>query len=240
MVGAVTVLLIISALEGSEGQNVSCSSEGVECDHHHESDLLTVVSHVYTLTECRQLCLDNADCQYISYFDDNAVPVSHLCYLFRACYSVNNCSSCTTESMECFESCSSNIVGDLDENILELIPGIQSEQECKERCSGNSECSFFTYFFEDDPVLYNQCFLLTEFLDPRQPCETCISGPRDCSNSCYLKYKGEYFQSLMLTNTTEQHYVTVAGVGSCKLNFLAVGGGGNYVGGTIGGGGSGL
>ena len=131
------IVAIISILSSKcfaefDGSPVTCSSEGVECDHHVESNLIESVMHVPNLMQCRQLCLDHDKCQYISYFDDNAVPISHFCQLFKTCETVAQCSNCMTESMECFESCGSNIVGDLDENVIMSIPNIDAELDCKE------------------------------------------------------------------------------------------------------------
>ena len=39
----------------------SCSSEGVQCDHHGGSNLLDTVLHVPGVEECRQLCLQDED-----------------------------------------------------------------------------------------------------------------------------------------------------------------------------------
>ena len=242
MVGAVTVFLLISASAGQNvrvrGSPVSCSSQGVECDYN-STNLINTVTHVSTLRECRQMCLDIESCRFISYYDDNAVPVSHYCLLFTSCETVTHCSDCTSENMQCFESCGSNIVGDLDENILDSYPLIEDELACLEICHRDSECAFYTYFFATDPLYHQNCFLLTEFLHPSQPCDTCVTGPVECSNSCVLEINGEFYSSLMLTNTSETLYVTVNGLGACKLNFLAVGGGGSYVGNTYAGAGSG-
>ena len=165
---------------------VTCSSVSVECDFcggYNQTNLIDQVTHVYTLKECRQLCLDTADCQFLSYYDDNAVPVSHLCQLFKSCESVTKCSDCISENMQCFETCGSNIVGDLDENILDLTPNVESELACKELCAQNPQCSFYTYFFGNDHLYHKDCFLLTEFARPTLPCDDCVTGsPEDCNN----------------------------------------------------------
>ena len=67
---------------------VTCSTAGVECDYN-STNLLDTVAHVYTLKECRQLCLDDVVCQFITYYDDSAVPFSHFCFLYKSCGSVS-------------------------------------------------------------------------------------------------------------------------------------------------------
>ena len=245
---------------------VTCSSEGVECDRT-EDNLLDAVMHVMTLTECRQMCLDEDKCNYITYFDDSA-SISHLCQMFTTCDTINDCSGCVSENMDCFISpCSSNVFGDLDENVYDLLTNIESHSDCKQSCLNVSACTFYTFFFPNDTLYENYCLLQTEFVGPAQPCSSCVSGPADCDNTtitttttpatttatpCSLSMNGEEYQSLMLTNVSETHgndtlYITYeisvgGGSGSCNVTFLLVGGGGRQSCGDrcfFGGGGSG-
>ena len=123
-----------------------CSSEGVECEVS-EDNLIDAVMHVMTLQECRKMCLDQDTCQFISYYDDTAAPVSHLCQMFTACDTVINCSRCMTENMACYTYCGSSVVGDLDENVQDLLTNIESEHDCKKSCLDSAECFYYTYFF---------------------------------------------------------------------------------------------
>ena len=127
---------------------VNCSSEGVQCERV-GNNLIDVVPHV-TLEECRPICLDEEHCEFISYFDDSATPGSHLCQMFETCKTTIDCSNCVSENMDCYTLCSSNVIGDLDENILELLTNIESEFACRQSCLNVSECSFYTYFYPDD------------------------------------------------------------------------------------------
>ena len=91
---SLTTFLVISATAASEGlvqdSPVTCSSEGVECDFN-EDNLIDAVMHVKSLEECRQMCLDQESCEFISYFDDSAGPISHFCSLFKSCDTVSKC-----------------------------------------------------------------------------------------------------------------------------------------------------
>ena len=46
----------------------ACSTEGIECEYH-ENNLIDSVTQVYSDEECRQICEDELDCDYITYFN---------------------------------------------------------------------------------------------------------------------------------------------------------------------------
>ena len=120
---------------------VTCSSEGVVCDFS-EDNLLDQVPGVATLDQCRELCLDVDTCQYISYFDQHATPVSNFCKLFSTCETINNCTNCYTEDIDC-RTCGTNAIGGLVDNVQDVIPHIKSEIECKKLCLMSSTCTFY-------------------------------------------------------------------------------------------------
>ena len=41
---------------------------------------------------------------------------------------------CVSQDLECFSTCSSRVVGHMDENVMDAVLNIGSEYECKERC----------------------------------------------------------------------------------------------------------
>ena len=237
------VFLLLSASGAIDGHSdlvgdspVNCSTEGVKCENIGDN-LIDAVLHVPTLEECRQLCLDDVNCSLISYFDESASPVSHLCQMFTSCEDIVYCSSCRSENMACYRSCGSSVVGDLDENIQDLLTDIESELSCRQSCLQVPECSFYTYFYPNDTNFGKYCFLQTEFVGPAQLCPACISAPMDCSTvKCGLALDGEESTSLLLNKTDQTHDVTITGWGLCHLSFLLVGGGGR---GGSGGAGSG-
>ena len=127
-VSVILSLLIFAAPVFSDGQfvqvrdsPVTCSTEGVECQFS-EDNLIDAVMHVMSLVECRQMCLDQESCNFISYFDATAAPIAHFCQLFSSCDTTTSCSSCVSENMACYRSCSENIVGVLDDNVLDVVP----------------------------------------------------------------------------------------------------------------------
>ena len=103
---------------------VTCSTEGVECVNIGDN-LIDAVLHVPTLEECRQMCLDDVNCSFISYFGDSATPVSHFCQMFSTCEDTVKCEECFSENMACYRSCGYNVVGALDENNLDVLANIE-------------------------------------------------------------------------------------------------------------------
>ena len=232
--------LLLMSMSAAGDSPVICSSEGVVCEFC-EDNLIDSVMHVKTVEDCTQMCLNDQSCEFITYFDDSATPISHFCQLFKSCETVNNCSSCISENMACNRTCSKNLVGDLDENVLDVIPNIKSEIDCKQSCLAHPNCTFYTYFFPNDTIHHQYCFLQTELVGPQQPCETCITGPADCSNTggCSLSMNGEKHKALMLTSvgqTSEIEVINDWGNVTCSVALLVVGGGGKalYSGGGSG------
>ena len=241
-----SLLLLIS---GGNGQKlprspVDCNTPGVECKYD-EDTLINTIMQVPSVEECHQLCKDMEDCNFITYYDEAAFPVSKMCQLFRTCVSVDECSSCVSQNMDCLE-CGENIVGSLSDNVIEVIANTASEVKCKDMCLSIDNCSWFTYFFPNASHLHDYCFLLTEMLPPTEACQSCVSGPTTCdssttakpstettaqstappSNACLMQMNGEFHQHLMLTNITEAFSISVTGSESmCTLRVLAVGGG---------------
>ena len=146
-ISLLSLLVRSSSSSSVPASPVTCSSDGVQCGYN-ETSLLEAVMQVEAVAECRQLCLARADCGYISYYGEAAVLVSHFCLLLSSCATVTPCAGCVSERRSCFETCSSAIVGDLDQSLASL-PSVQSEVECKEACLETLGCSVYTYFTQD-------------------------------------------------------------------------------------------
>ena len=249
--GVFPLLLFISGgncckISGTTQSPIGCSEAGKECAYD-STNLIDVINQVQTVEECRQICLDNVECEFTTYFDSDADPLARTCFLFKTCDSVKDCDPehCLSETMECYNRiCGSDIVGHLDENLIDSVPNVKTELECKDHCINAGNCSWYTYYPDQDSLYHQLCFLQSELLEPISSCEgQCVSGsgPSDCStNNCVLEMNGETSESVMLTDTSGTHSITVIGkkmgYGSCALRILAVGGGGE---GQCAGGGSG-
>ena len=143
--GMLPLLLLISGTNGLQVPHasapVTCSSESVECDYN-STNLIDIVIQVPSLAECRQLCKDEEQCEFITYYEDTASPVAHLCMLFRSCDTTNNCSSCVSENIGCYDMCGTNVLGHMDENLLDVVPDILTEVDCKQECVAAANCSW--------------------------------------------------------------------------------------------------
>ena len=232
-----SLLVIGSSEQAIGGSPFVCSSENNECQH--RDGPLDVLVNVQTIEECRQLCLDRY-CYFTTYYHSDGFPANNLCMLFEGCDSLISCSNCTSHDMNCFTMGSiAQMAGTIGENALEAIEDVHSAAACKEKCSSNSKCLWFTYFFENDILFPNICFLQTEIVAPLRMCDHCLSGP--LYEDCFIMSmsNGEKNQSLMLTDTSQDHKFVAFGSESCQLRALVVGAGGGSNGWTTGGSGSG-
>merc|ERR1712013_135877 len=157
-------------------------------------------SGIETISECRQLCYDDDDCEFITYYGANGFPLGNFCEIFKKCEKTLSCSDCTSETKGCYKLCSKNIIGAINENFLEMIPDIESEDGCRELCRNEPGCEYYTFYLEDDPY-YGTCFLLSSLQPPIQDCPTCVTGPRNCDGpaDCSFLYDGVSQTHLMFT-----------------------------------------
>ena len=72
-----------------------------------------MIIQVPTVEECRQLCLDRDQCEYITYYDEGAEPLARACLLFSSCEGVKECDPlhCTSQHMDCYRTCSCRLSG---------------------------------------------------------------------------------------------------------------------------------
>ena len=154
-----SILILSSASEGiEEGGRVSpvtCSTNNTACDDTEDSHIEMIVG-IKSIQECRQLCYDSNECEYLTYYGNE------VCFLFRQYTETHSCTECV-----CYRYCGSNFVGKMDENVLEEIPAVESESDCRVHCRQKSNCRYFTLFQEDDPNSQ------TCVLEPLQQCDHC-------------------------------------------------------------------
>ena len=66
--------LLLPLVDAKANSPVTCTSPGVECEYTGENYIDTE-TEVQTVEECRQICMDQEDCQFITYFDSSACVV---------------------------------------------------------------------------------------------------------------------------------------------------------------------
>ena len=126
--------------------------------------------------------------------------------------------------------CGSDVIGVIEDNHLETIGGVRTEVDCRYLCTQTLNCSFYTYFLEEDPNP-RVCLLLSRLIFPLQPCATCVTGQvEDCYDDtpgdCSLELNGQRSKHLMFTELGVDINVNVTSPSGCQLRVLAVGGGG--------------
>lgn len=221
----------------------SCMVEGEACLAEGDTMLATIPG-IPEVATCRQLCQDTERCQFLSHFGPESFPLREHCLLFSSCSSLHRCQDCRTEDRNCYSTCGADVQVAIGENDLEVITGVITEVDCKLNCSANPNCSVYTYFDISHPHYPTLCFLLSEVLEPVEPCEHCRTGFPECgtssAGSCSFTVgadpapkQSQIFNTAGTTNVTVSPLAALVG---CKLAVVAVGGGGA---GSSGGGGSG-
>ena len=210
----------------------NCILEGQTCGIG-QDNLLTSYAGVESLQECEELCINNYDCEFITHFGPDSFPLRNYCMLFSDCGNVADCQDCTTAEEICFEQCGQNLEGPLEENVLEIIAGVEDELSCKARCRNETDCQAYTYHDNSDLVLPGICFMLTEIHAPLQSCQHCSTGFPDCRNitgKICTFFVGDEVTPLTSYKFTETGSTTVnivsLGDMDCELTMVAVGGGG--------------
>ena len=131
--------------------------------------------------------------------------------------------------------------------MLDFIPDIGSERDCKQLCREKAGCEIYTFYLEDDPY-HGSCLLLSSLQQPIQDCPSCVTGPSQCDAAADCRFS-IYYQPdttyLMFKNIGRNDTLTTNGgsyFAECELRVLAVGGGGYGAapGKGYGGGGSGF
>jgi len=69
------------------------------------------------------------------------------------------------------------------DNLLESFPGVETLGECRELCSDNSGCEFFTYFGTSAFPLKNFCQLFRS-CETTLDCTGCVTEARGCFGGC--------------------------------------------------------
>merc|ERR1711874_31013 len=218
---AFILLLIFSAYKCKESP-IGCAEHNVACIAH-EDNLVESLSGITDVEECRQLCHDEESCEFLTYYDATSFPRREVCFLLKDCMDQEPCVGCVSEPRKCFQYCILPYTGVLDENILEIIPDVTFDLDCRRLCLAIQDCTYYTYFTDID-----QCYLLSKLLEPLQPCVNCVTGKNICTDadSCLILYNGTLQKSAMFEDTENSIDVTLLAQDHCEVRMFLVGGGG--------------
>ena len=88
---------------------------------------------------------------HLLYYGGDGFPLRNICQLFHSCEETLMCTECVSETKGCYNFCSKNIIGAIDDNMLDFIPNIGTERDCRELCGDRSGCEYYTFYLETDP-----------------------------------------------------------------------------------------
>ena len=222
-----TICFLLEILNLSSASQIGCVIESTACQAHRDNNL-GLYPDIQTIEECRQLCNDNRDCQFLTYYGEDSFPLLQVCELFNDCSEKKSCQNCVTESRGCY-TCSDQYTGVLSgDNLLGIYPDIYTELLCRAMCREIEGCYFYTFFTET-----LECYPLSHLIEPTRECEDCVTGPSYCSDdgpdlNCSLVFNGESSTALKLTDTSDAFNVSLVSNGNtCLSHFFLVGGGGS-------------
>ena len=194
-----------------------------------EDNLIEIISEVETIEECRDLCHNSyPNCKFFNHFSNRTFPFTNTCMILDACDELRDCDYCYVEEAYCERPfCGSTVEGRIGDNLIERVPLVPSEKDCKIICADTEGCTYYTYYEETHDSLPKSCFLLSTFEFPVKRCQDCITSPINCNVGICGFYKEENVTaSLVIKKTTT---VRVLMLGRCNpLKALAMGPGGGY------------
>ena len=119
------------AVTGAAESPVTCISDNTSCEVTDEN-FIDGIEDVHNVEQCRQLCISNEKCKYLTYYEAGRFPMEEFCYLFSTCETTVPCEKCVSETFDCHETCSSNTLGPINSsNFIDLVPHVQTEKDCK-------------------------------------------------------------------------------------------------------------
>ena len=207
-----------------------CSIEKKSCKIY-EDNLIESFS-IADREECRQRCGALENCQYFSHFGAKSFPFSNYCVLFSSCSALKDCGEdCYTEDRLCQGSCGRNFESKKGDNIIELIPDVKLERDCKSNCLENADCLYYTYYGGVSDHNSYLCLLLSKLPGTAQECKHCVTSVPNCKNiSCQFTINNNetLHDSYLFTNIDSITNVTFLPTTPlvCKATVLAIGGGG--------------
>ena len=213
------------AVTGATESPVTCISDNTLCEVTDEN-FIDGINDIHSVEQCRQLCLNNENCKFLIYYEAGSFPMEEFCYLFSTCETTLPCEKCVSETFDCQETCSSKTLGPINNsNFIDLVPHVQTEQDCKKLCVSNKNCQHYTYFLKEDSENSKNCFLLTALLDPQEKCQSCMSGPGFCQttstsiNPSTISTATPSTTSTTWTTTPTTISTTPSSTGNCFLNI---------------------
>ena len=214
------------AVTGATESPVTCISDNTSCEVTDEN-FIDGINDIYSVEQCHQLCMNNENCKFLTYYEAGSFPIEEFCYLFSPCETTLPCEKCVSETFNCQETCSSNSLGPINNsNFIDLVPHVQTENDCKKLWVSTKNCQYYTYFLKEDSENSKNCFLLTALLDPQERCQSCLSGPGFCQTtstsinpSAISTSTPSTTSTTLASSTLTTISTTPSSTGNCFLNI---------------------
>ena len=146
--------------------------------------------------------------------------------------------SCYSNDFSLDSSCGKFFESHLGDNVIEYIPDVEEERNCKSICLGNAGCLYYTYYDKENEDNPNLCILLSDLLSPTQECEHCITSLPNCNDTSYIscKFSINSDQTLLDSHVFTNIFDAISGIYvsfspsaslGCQATVIAIGGGGH-------------
>merc|ERR1712130_784397 len=166
---------------------------------------------------CQDICQADPACVAITWTQDSFPLYPLSCATFSSTDNVIECVDCVSGPAVC--SCS--VPGECEtseENVLQILSAITSENDCMKACDDYNLCTNYTYLGPQNPLRF-VCFLLSSCGDVFTGCQDCHAGIPDCQICDY----GDFVDGQCLTTTTAAPETTTTAIAE-DIGILVIGG----------------
>jgi len=143
------------------------------------STVMDPVTMVPGYEECHTLCQDQAGCEGWTWTSEENSLFSSYCWIFSDLGQTTSFPNCVSGPRSCLcsepEEC--EVTAD---NELDIVPQVSQEEDCRDLCAANPDCSFYTWY-DDTDVIGNVCVLLSACEERDSSCSSCHTAPVPCS-----------------------------------------------------------
>merc|ERR1711892_529034 len=155
-----------------------CFEEGITW---YADDVLDLTFGVQGMFDCQAGCSADSACEAFTW---NTAGHSHypkLCTKFHTTMRQEECKECVSGPDDC--TCSAEYGCDITEdNMVDSVPGVETELECMELCYHERSCEMYTWFDEGN-IYRHFCFLFKYCWSQDFECDDCFSGPPVCDST---------------------------------------------------------
>jgi len=200
-----------------------------------QDSIYDLAVNVPTPEACQEICVSSSSCAGITWLNEDAALYPQTCYMF------SNISGPTVPCENCVSGppkCLCTKAGEceiLEDNLLDIMSGVGSVDECGKLCNSSSSCNFYTFLgegnhFRHTCYLYKSCSIfVTDCVDCTtglSHCDICDFEDTQQDGSCVRTECGEGWTNFetscyKILNNNNQHYNHID---TCRAECNAQGG----------------